>query len=82
MSRNIQLRVPESFSTGIDIPNGVWAWSLNEIGDLVPSGATGITDGQAWEYVSDDLVPTGDAITEDPYWEYDESGNLVAKSFT
>ena len=81
MSRNIQLRVPEAFTTGIDIPDGVWAWTLNDLGELVPSGETDLTAGQAWEYVSGELVPTGAAITEDPYWEYDESGDLVAKSF-
>ena len=83
MARNIQLRVPEAFSTGLEIPDGVWAWTLNDQGELVPSGETELTEGQAWEYDGDgDLVPTGDTIILDPYWTYDESGDLVAKSLS
>jgi|GEM_PF-2710595 len=75
----IQTRIPERFTSVIESSGtGVYAWTRDGDGALVPSGNADLTAGQAWEYDgSGNLVPTGDAITDDPYWEYDGGGNLV-----
>lgn len=76
----ISTRVPEVFGRATATPpgEGVYAWMRTGGGDLVPSGNTGLTPGQAWTYdVNGDLVPTGAAITDDPYWEYNLDGDLV-----
>jgi hypothetical protein len=75
----IQTRIPEKFrTTAPSSGTGVYAWTRNEDGALVPSGNADLSAGQAWEYDGNGaLVPTGEAITDDPYWEYDGNDDLV-----
>lgn len=77
----IKTRTPENFGVETtEVGSGVYAWMLDANSDLVPSGLSPISDGQAWEYdINGDLVPTGAAITDDPYWEYNGDGDLVPK---
>jgi hypothetical protein len=76
----LSTRIPEVFNPAAPVEGGagVYAWTKDSGGNLVPSGLTGLTSGQAWEYSGADLVPTGDPITDDPHWQYSGS-DLVPK---
>jgi hypothetical protein len=79
----VSTRIPERFQDPLAAvtAGGIWAWTLDGDGNLVPSGASNLTAGQAWEYDGDgNLVPTGQPIVADPFWQYDGDGNLVARN--